>query len=190
LEAVDLERTTLLVLRAPCWREIRTHCGRKLAGDYLPDETPVRRAYGVLAGRPGEEAFVIDRVFPFKRNLRGEEPYKSYMDRIMEQYAVPSKTPLDKRGWITDPVELKACYEACEREGLTVAGVYHMHVVPWEHDPLRDTPTRLDAILAANSCLFTFIVSMVDAEVPRIRGFYEGLKEKEVSLRIEEHPQD
>jgi hypothetical protein len=107
-----------------------------------------------------------------RKNVRDEEPFKTYMDHIMEKYAVPSKTPLSRRGWITAPEELKACDEMCDREGLIIIGTYHTHNVPWAHDPLRDTPTRLDAVLAAGSSLFSFIVSLVDMHQPRIRAFF------------------
>lgn len=86
---------------------------------------------------------------------------------------------------MTDPKELKELCDRCDREKLIVFGTYHTHLVPWEHDPTRDTPTFLDTILARNSNLFSFIVSMVDIDCPRIRAFYEGSKEKEVSILIE-----
>jgi len=87
---------------------------------------------------------------------------------------------------MTDPEELKQCYEACDQEGLMVFGTYHMHVVPWKDDPLRDKPTQLDRVLARNSQLFSFIVSMVDMARPTIRGFYEALEEREVPILIQE----
>ena len=67
-----------------------------------------------------------------------------------------------------------------------ILGTYHVHLIPWEDDPLRDTPTRLDTILAENSNLFSFILSMVDATQPRLRAFYEGVKEQEVPVLIRE----
>jgi hypothetical protein len=111
------------------------------------------------------------------------------MDGIMEKHAVPSKTALANRGWVTDPSELKEYYDFCDRENLTILGTYHMHIVPWEHDPVRDTPTRLDGILAKNSGFLSFIVSMVDIRAPRIRAFYEGLAESEIPIQLEEERQ-
>jgi hypothetical protein len=106
------------------------------------------------------------------------------MDNLMAQYAVPSKTPLTGRGWITDPEELKATYDTCDQQGLTVFGTYHAHYVGWEHDPKRDTPTLLDTVLAKNSNLFSFIVTMVDVVNPGIKAFYEGALEREVPMVI------
>ncbi len=164
------------------WQQIKDHCRRKLEGKYLPGETKVKRAYGLLAGSVQSKYALVDKVFFFKKNARMVEPLKSYMDSVMERYAVASKTPLSQRGWITDPDELRQCYEMCDKEGLTAIGTYHMHIVPWDHDPLRDTPTKLDRVLAKNSYLYCFIVSMVDPDKPIIRAFYEGIKEEEVPI--------
>ena len=58
-----------------------------------------------------------------------------------------------------------------------------MHRVGWEHDRKRDTPTKLDAVLAKDSGLVMFIISMVEPAYPIIRAFYEGVKEMEISVR-------
>ena len=168
------------------WQRMLEHCRRKLAGDFLEGESRFRRAYGLLAGTRYKDALSVRRVLPLKRNVRDKEPFKGFMDELMEKYAVPSKTPMSQRGWITDPEELKEHYDRCDREGLMILGTYHVHLIPWEDDPLRDTPTRLDTILAENSNLFSFILSMVDATQPRLRAFYEGVKEQEVPVLIRE----
>ena len=166
------------------WDDVKSHCLRKLAGEYLPGETRVKRAYGMLAGRLDADAAHVLKIFYFKKNARMHEPLKSYMDDVMNRYAVASKTPLSQRGWITDPEELRECYEICDRDDLLAIGTYHMHIVPWDHDRLRDTPTKLDMILAKNSNLFSFIISLVDPSRPIIRAFYEGIQEKEVPIII------
>ncbi len=183
-----LEKTKQIILPNINWQKILEHCNRRLAGHYLPGESAGRKAYGVLAGTQNRDKLYIERVLPIKKNVRDKEPYKTHMDRVMDEHAVPSKTPLSDRGWVTDPNELRGCYEECDRDNLMVFGTYHMHIVPWEHDPVRDTPTHLDTVLARNSNLFSFIVSMVDMSRPRIRAFYEGLKEKEVPVLIELEP--
>ncbi len=184
-QMIDLSRLENIVLPPPLWEQIKAHCKRKLAGDYLPGETKVKRAYGLLGGKVHGDSAVIEKIFFFKKNARMTEPLKSYMDGVMERYAVASKTPLSQRGWITDPDELRLCYDLCDREGLAVIGTYHMHIVPWDHDPLRDTPTKLDMVLAKNSNLYCFIVSLVDPSQPIIRAFYEGIKENEVPILFE-----
>ena len=173
-----------IILPDEHWRAIVEHCQRKLEGRYLDGESKVRRAYGLVAGTQNGHTLKVERILHVKNNIRDKEPYKTYMDKIMAQHAVPSKTPLSGRGWITDPEELKERYDKCDLEKLIVFGTYHMHIVPWEHDPVRDTPTRLDTILAQNSNLFSFIVSMVDVTHPTIRAFYEGLGESEVPILI------
>jgi hypothetical protein len=183
---IAFEQTGQIILPYPNWQEILEHCKRKLAGNYLQGESMSPRAYGLVTGIRNEHTLNIERIFPLKKNIRDREPYKTYMDNRMKQYAVPSKTPLSKRGWITDPEELKGCYDRCDQEKLIVFGTYHMHVVPWEHDPMRDTPTLLDTVFARNSNLFSFIVSMVDVTRPKIRAFHEGRREKETPIVIED----
>lgn len=181
---IAFEQITEIILPYLNWQEIVEHCKRKLAGDYLHDESRVRKAYGLVAGIQDEHTLNVERILPIKKNVRDKEPYKTYMDRMMEQYAVPSKTSFGRRGWITDPEELKEHYDKCDQEKLMFFGTYHMHVVPWENDPIRDTPTLLDTILARNSNLFSFIVSMVDVTRPCIRAYYEGSVENEVPVVI------
>jgi len=183
---VSFEGVTSLVMPAPNWREIQEHCKRKLAGHYLRGESKGRKAYGLVAGTQHGFALKVERILAARKNVRDEEPYKTYMDKMMQEHAIPSKTPLGSRGWITDPVELKDYYDRCDQDRLVVFGTYHMHVVPWEHDPVRDTPTSLDTVLARNSNLFSFIVSMVDVSRPSVRAFYEGIREKEIPVLIED----
>jgi hypothetical protein len=181
----SLAQINRIIMPDSIWQEILAHGKRKLAGDYLPGESRGKRAYGIIAGSQNENLLEVACVLPGKKNVRSEEPYKTYMDRSMAQHAVPSKTPLSKRGWVIDPLEVKECYDICDRENLIVLGTYHMHIVPWEGDPIRDTPTHLDTVLARNSCLFQFIISMVDITNPIIRAFYEGQSEKEVPIFIQ-----
>jgi len=181
----SLGEASRIVLPVRHWQEIQTHCKRKLAGHYLPDESEGRKAYGLLAGTQNGDTLKVERIWPAKKNVRNREPYKTYMDKMMQQHAIPSKTPLSGRGWITDPVELKHYYDRCDQGGLVVFGTYHMHVVPWEYDPVRDTPTSLDTVLARNSRLFSFIVSMVDVSRASVRAFYEGIREREIPVFIE-----
>ena len=181
----SLAQINRIIMPDSIWQEILAHGKRKLAGDYLPGESQGKRAYGIIAGSQNENLLEVACVLPGKKNVRSEEPYKTYMDRSMAQHAVPSKTPLSKRGWVIDPLEVKECYDICDRENLIVLGTYHMHIVPWEGDPIRDTPTHLDTVLARNSCLFQFIISMVDITNPIIRAFYEGQSEKEVPIFIQ-----
>jgi hypothetical protein len=182
---IVFEQVNQIILPDPRWQEILEHCKRKLDGKHLPGESKGRKAYGLVAGAQNERTLIVERVIPVSKNVRDQEPYKTYMDKIMEQHAMPSKTPLSGRGWISDPEELKECYDKCDQEKLVVFGTYHMHIVPWDHDALRDTPTYLDTVLAKNSGLFSLIVSMVDKSHPSIRGFYEGLVEKEIPILIQ-----
>jgi len=173
-----------IILPQEKWEEIVAHCTRKLAGDFLPGESKVKRAYGILAGIHQGNELQVKRVLPVKKNARNDEPLKSYMDAMMTEHAVASTTPLSQRGWITDPQELMQCYELCDQENLQIFGTYHMHIVPWKGDAKRDTCTLLDTILAKDSNLYTFIISLVDLERPYIRAYHEGINDKETPVVI------
>jgi hypothetical protein len=166
------------------WDTIVAHCKRKLAGNFLPGESEVKRAYGILAGIQEKAELRVQLVLPVKKNARNQEPLKSYMDNVMTEHAVASTTPLSQRGWITDPEELMECYNQCDKQNLQIYGTYHMHIVPWKGDPVRDTPTMLDTVLAKDSNLFSFIISMVDVEKPSMKAFFEGNINQEVPLII------
>ena len=110
------------------------------------------------------------------------DPYKEYMDQVMTQYGVVSETPFSKRGWIADPEELLEKIKQIQHDNLLLLGAYHMHRVAWPDDPRRDTPTTLDTVLAADSRMLLFIVSMVTPEQPTIRAFYEGNPDRETPI--------
>lgn len=173
-----------IILPNALWEQVVSHCKRKLAGDFLPDESQVKRAYGILAGIQEGNELHVKLILPVKKNARNEGPLKAYMDNMMTEHAVASTTPLSQRGWITDPEELMGCYQQCDEQNLQIFGTYHMHIVPWKGDSTRDTPTVLDTVLAKDSNLFSFIISMVDVEAPSIRAFYEGALEKPTPLII------
>jgi hypothetical protein len=177
----DIEQ---IILPNTIWQKIVSHCKRKLAGDFLPGESEVKRAYGILAGVQEGKELHVKLVIPVKKNARNQGPLKTYMDNMMTEHAVASTTPLSQRGWITDPEELMACFEQCDDLNLQIFGTYHMHIVPWKGDSIRDTPTVLDTVLAKDSNLFSFIISMVDVEKPSIRAFYEGSLENPTPLVI------
>jgi hypothetical protein len=100
----------------------------------------------------------------------------------MEKYAIPSETPLCKRGWVADPGELQDVLVECQRDNITVVGSYHMHRLAWKHDRDRDTPTQLDDVLGEQSRMIMFIISMVIPDQPVIRAFYEGKLHSEFSI--------
>jgi hypothetical protein len=181
---MSLEHATEIILPQSQWQELLAHCNRKLAENYLPDETKYPRAYGLIAGSQQGNELHIESIMPVMRNVRSEEPFKTYMDKILTEHAVPSKTPLSERAWMTDPTELKRYYDICDRDNLIIIGTYHSHIVPWAHDPIRDTPTKLDTLLARNSNFYQFIISLVDIDRPIIRAFYEGYNDKETPVAL------
>ncbi|MGI8535284.1 MAG: hypothetical protein ACR2K2_02085 [Mycobacteriales bacterium] len=176
------ERIREIVLPETLFAQILEHGSRKLSGRYLPDEEQAPKAYGLLGGRAGEGKLTLTRVFPLRHNLRQAPLYKTYVDELMDEVAVPSETSLDKRGWVSDPVEVLAAERECDSCSSVLIGSYHMHRVPWAHDPDRDCCTELDTRLADGSNLWTLILSMVQPERPLLRAFFEGHNDLEAPV--------
>jgi len=160
---------------------IVTHCLQVLAA-FAKTGAGECRAFGLIAGAVSGHVVTVARCLPLHCNVRSRPPYKEYVDRVMAEHAVPSQTPLSQRGWVAAPDELLERVKEIRRQGHTLLGTYHMHRVGWAHDPLRDTPTRVDTVLARESRLLMFIVSMVEPDRPLIRAFYEGIKEREIPI--------
>lgn len=179
-----VEQVREIVLPEALYAQLVEHARRKLSGRYLPDEEAAPKAYGLLGGVIRDERIEVTRVFPLRRNLRQAAQYKSYVDQLMAEFAVASETPLERRGWVSDPAEVLAAERECESCASVLIGGYHMHRVAWERDPKRDRCTLLDTRLAAGSGLWMFILSMVDPDRPVLRAFFEGDNEREVPIRI------
>lgn len=162
-------------------RIILEHCHLALDA-FNKGESEAGKAFGLVCGTVSGGIITVANCFPLERNVRSMQPYKEYMDKAMSEHAVPSVTPLDRRGWVADPVELFSRIKECRAQGQILLGSYHMHRVGWEHDSKRDTPTKLDAILAEESGHVIFIISMVDPDQPVIRAFYEGIKDQEIPI--------
>ncbi len=167
--------------------QVVAHARRKLSDQHLPGEEQLRKAYGLVGGRLYSASAEVTHVFPLTRNLRDEPHIKPEMDRLMQEVAVRSETPLDRRGWVTDPAEVMKAERECDQSGAVILGGYHMHRVPWDHDPTRETCTEVDGRLAAGSGLWMFILSMVDPDKPVLRAYYEGCNDKEAPIRLGHH---
>lgn len=176
-------RRARIILPETVRQAILTHC--RLPVEQMGAETagtPGSKAFGLLCGTTSEQCIAVADCLPLRKNARSRSPFKEHMDKVMEQYAIPSVTPLHRRGWVADPAELAEKMKECRQRRQTLLGTYHVHRVPWDHDPVRDTPTRLDTVLAQESRLVMFIVSMVNPERPVIRAFYEGVREAEIPI--------
>lgn len=158
------------------------HARRKLEGCHEPGEEQERKAYGLLGGRLYGSCAEVSVVHPLRRNLRHRSHLAGHLDRLMDEVAVPSETPLDRRGWVADPCEVMSAEREFERCASVLFGGYHMHRVAWEHDPLRDSCTELDTQLTEGSGLWAFILSMVDPYNPRMRAFFEGDNQREAPI--------
>ncbi len=164
------------------------HARRKLCGRYLPGETAERKAFGLLAGVTDGQRAETTRVLPLARNLRHEPGYRERIDSLVHELAVPSETPLERRGWWADPKELLAAHHGCERAGTVIFASYHMHRVGWPEDPRRDTCTALDEALARGSGLWTLVLSMVEPDRPILGAFFEGDNDRQANVVIAGRP--
>lgn len=173
---------THIVLPEAGRRNILEHCRGSLTA-YRNGQAEECKAFGLICGTINGQVITVADCLPLHKNVRSQSPYKEQMDKVMAEHAIPSQTPLDRRGWVADPVELFARIRDCRSKGHALLGTYHMHWVGWPHDPVRDTPTTLDAVLAGESGLLMFIVSMVEPVRPIIRAFYEGREEQEIPVR-------
>lgn len=171
-----------IVLPTPHYCSLASHVVRKLTGHFINGETPERKAFGMLAGTPRQGGFTVTAVLPLMVNMRRDDRYRKQMDDVVNDHAIPSQTPNEQRGWIANPVELRAIEDLCDAHGWVSFGNYHTHRVPWPHDPRRDSCTQLDRWLSADSGLWTFIVSAVDLHQLSIRAFFEGDNECEATI--------
>lgn len=174
----------MIHLSKETYDQMLTHAQRKLRGEFYPQETHERKAFGVLGGHIARNSVkVVDLVALF-RNRRPDALYKATLDPIIDQLAVPSTTTPEKRGWVADPAELLAAQERWERIGATLIGSYHTHRVPWSSDPLRETCTALDRALSLQTGLWIFVVSMVNPVRPVIRAFFEADNDREAEVVV------
>ncbi len=181
---IDNPEKKRIILPASLRQRITDHCRRKLSGRFLAEEEQNRKAYGLLAGEADGELITVKACLPLLKNARSIEPHRGFMDRMMQEHAIESETPLAKRGWVADPVELTGAVSKFKAQSLSLIGSYHMHRVAWDHDKDRDTPTTLDTVLGKDSRLIMMIISMVDPNQPTIRAFYEGREDREIPISI------
>lgn len=160
------------------------HARRKLAGSYVEGEEQAPKAYGLVGGRLVNERAEVSHVVPLLKNQRDELHLKPVVDQIMDELAVRSETPLDRRGWVSDPQETLKAERLFDADGAMLLGGYHMHRVAWDHDPVRDGCTEVDTELAAGSGLWMFILSMVDPDNPILRAYFEGDNSSESPIRL------
>lgn len=184
-EQLGAGAVTAIRLSRACYSNVVSHAVRKLTGGhYLEDETPERKAFGMLTGRRTGGEIVVTGVFPLIVNMRHDAGHRTAMDEVVGEYAIPSETPMEQRGWIANPRELLTVERICDDTDWLVFGNYHTHRVAWPHDPLRDTCTELDRMLAAGSGQWTLILSVVELARPRLRAFFEGDNAHEIPILI------
>ncbi|MGW0878312.1 hypothetical protein [Streptomyces sp. NPDC002671] len=181
---MDLAEAREIVFPRTLYASVIAHAVRKFTDHYLDGETQEHKAFGMLAGSCRGRSIAVRAVYPLITNLRHEGGTQHEMDEVVGAHAIPSETPNAQRGWVADPRELLDIERACDDTDWVVFGNYHTHRVPWDHDPLRDTCTELDRVLARESSQWTFILSAVDLHRPRLRAFFEGDNSREAVIRL------
>lgn len=182
MSTLTLEHVEAIRLPEHLFWQVVAHARRKLEGRHQPGEEQERKAYGLLGASLSGTSAEVSVVYPLRRNLRHESHLAGHVARLMDSVAVPSETPLDRRGWVADPREVMSAEREFEQCRSVLLGGYHMHRVAWKHDPRRDTCTELDRRLSEGSGLWAFILSMVDPDNPRMRAFFEGDNEREAPI--------
>lgn|SRR3990167_659534 len=180
------EKINAIVLPEVARKTLLDHCFRKLSGEYFEGEESEKKAYGLIGGRIIEGFLYMCHIAPLTHNSRSVGLEKKRMDGLLNQHAEASETPLARRGWVAEPLETLQINQSLLEKELELVAAYHMHRVPWDNDPCRELPTHLDTVLAADSGLFTVIISTVNPEKPIIRAFYEGFPDKEIPMMF--HP--
>lgn len=182
---LDYEKIERVHLRKEILNEIESHCLRKLAGNFFNDETFENQAYGLLGASIANDSIYIEKVFCCKLNFRGDPSVLSHMNDLVETYAIPADTPINQRGWVIQPEELLNAYDIFEKEGLILIGSYHMHHVDsWLGAIPKEFPSAFDAKLAEDSEMLMFIASIRLESLYSLRAFYNGLKENEIRIVI------
>ena len=77
------------------------HC-RLVLQKHKDGQTRECKAFGLVSGTVSDRLITVASCIPLQRNVRSQSPYREQMDRIMAEYAIPSVTPLDHRGWVAD----------------------------------------------------------------------------------------
>ncbi len=181
----DFGRARRLVLPEPGHGTVVEHGRRKVAGRHLPGEPTLRRAFGLLAGVwDAPDVLRVTAVFPLVESARNDPGTAEEVDELYDAYAVSTSTPRHDRGWVARPADVMHAQQVSDEAGWLLFGHYHTHRVPWPDDPYRDSCTAFDTALARDSGMWTFIVSLVDPETPRIRAFYEGSLDREAELDL------
>jgi hypothetical protein len=176
-----------IVFQKDLYWQLVAHARRKLTGRYLTGEEQAPKAYGLIGGQLLSGHGEVTHVVPLLRNLRDEAHLKPALDQVMDELAIRSETPLDRRGWVSDPREIAAADDLFDQAGAILLGGYHIHRVAWDHDPERDSCTAVDTELGRGSGVWMFILSMVDAENPVLRAYFEGDNDREAPVRVADH---
>ena len=130
----------------------------------------------------GKDIFIEMNVELYK-NYRTNDSIKEDMTSAIINLAIPAELPVEERAWASDPKEFKDALDLFEREKLELIGTYHMHHQnSWKGSCSREIPSKLDAFLAKDTGIFTFIVGISEDGNHSLRAFYESLDEIKISI--------
>ncbi|WP_315284721.1 hypothetical protein, partial [Fusobacterium hwasookii] len=102
---MKIEKAKIVKIPRSIYDKMLEHCYRKLEKKYYDYELQEQKAYGLLSGEVlDDESVLIKNIYPLYKNGRYED--KERMDKKMKEFAIPSETPLEKRGWVVDNKEM------------------------------------------------------------------------------------
>lgn len=168
------------------YKKMIKHCRRKLEKKYFENETKEQQAFGVVIGKKNnKDEIEITRVEQLNINYRFDKCMSEKMNELIKTYAIPGKTNIEERAWVSDPVELSKILSSMEYDEMCI-GTYHMHHnASWRGEYPRELPTELDKVLSKKSGLITFIVYISENVIyDKIRAFYEAEVENELNIVV------
>ncbi|MBL1230066.1 hypothetical protein IW492_12565 [Enterococcus sp. BWB1-3] len=151
--------------------------------DLIENERDDHQSFGIIVGKiNGVQAEVIQH-FPLKRNYRLNSNISQCYTQKLCELGYPGELQIERRGWVSDPIELIEVIKSCNELNLEFIGGYHMHHdESWSGPEDKRIPSKLDKELVKNSGEMVFVVSILKKE-RAIRCFYEGNEEIKIVRR-------
>ena len=131
----------------------------RLCKNVLSKKIPKEKNYkcqGFLIGKRYPDRIEILDVIQAKTDLRQKEPFKSYIDKMLEKYMISPPTSKQKiadcpycyfrdRGFVISAEEYESVAEKSKKKGLEIVGIFHLHYCPYPTD--MSSITKYDVML-------------------------------------------
>jgi proteasome lid subunit RPN8/RPN11 len=114
------------------------------------------KAFGLVGG---DDIYHPKSLYPCSTNLRNAPEWRQIFESFGEFYRDPDL------GFVISPPEVKTVMETIDSRSESFIGVFHSHRF------LCAEPTEIDLALSADTCLLSYIVSVVNPSTPQIGIF-------------------